>query len=165
MRLPENIRDQLKIPFGTLIQEQETTKENILKHIPRDSFVISVGDATTEKLVGFGIVPSLQIVDAQEKRIKRELPRAGEINTNLSCTNPAGEITDQSIEIIRQGLNSKPPVRIVVNGEEDLLVIPVCIHAPENAIIAYGQPNEGLVIIRLNDKIKKKTKSILDLMY
>ncbi len=165
MRLPENIRDQLKIPFGTLIQEKETTKENILKHIPRDSFVISVGDATTEKLVGFGIVPSLQIVDAQEKRIKRDLPRAGEINTNLSCANPAGEITDQSIKIIKQGLNSKPPVRIVVSGEEDLLVIPVCIYAPENAIIAYGQPNEGLVIIRLNDEIKKKTKSILDSMY
>ncbi len=164
MRLPENLRDQLKIPLGTLIREKEATPENTLKQIPDGSFVISVGDATTDKLLSYGIVPSLQIVDAKEKRMKRGLPETSKIFTNLSCTNPAGEITDQSIEIIKQGLNSKPPVRIVVDGEEGLLVIPVCIYAPENAIIMYGQPDEGLVVIRLNDDIKKKTKSILDSM-
>ncbi|KAG2474761.1 MAG: hypothetical protein NPMRTH4_60008 [Nitrosopumilales archaeon] len=164
MRLPENLRDQLKIPLGTLILEKETTKENILKQIEDDSFLISVGDATTEKLLNYDIIPSMQIVDAQEKRTKRELPKPNEINTNLSCKNPAGEITQQSIDIIKKGLNSKPPVRIVVDGEEDLLVIPVCIHAPENSIIMYGQPNEGLVVIHLNNDIKKKTKSILDSM-
>ena len=151
MRLPENLRDQLKIPLGTLILEKETTKENILKQIEDDSFLISVGDATTEKLLNYDIITSMQIVDAQEKRTKRELTKPNEIK-------------QQSIDIIKKGLNSKPPVRIVVDGEEDLLVIPVCIHAPENTIIMYGQPNEGLVLIRLNNDIKKKTKSILDSM-
>jgi len=164
VRLPENLRDQLKIPLGTLILEKETTKENILKQIQDDSFLISVGDATTEKLLNYDIIPFMQIVDAQEKRTKRELPKLNKINTNLSCKNPAGEITQQSIDIIKKGLNSKPPVQIVVDGEEDLLVIPVCIHALENTIIMYGQPNEGLVVIHLNNDIKKKTKSILDSM-
>jgi len=125
---------------------------------------IAVGDATTEKLQSYGIIPSLQIVDAQEKRIKREPPQANKVSTNLSCQNPAGEITEQSIEIIKQAITSKPPVRIIVDGEEDLLVIPVCIYAPENTIIMYGQPNEGLVVVTVNEEIKKKTKSILDAM-
>ena len=54
----------------------------------------------------------------------------------------AAEITPQSIDIIKQAFTMQPPVRISVNGEEDLLVIPVCVYAPENAIVLYGQPNE-----------------------
>ena len=164
MHLPENLREQLKIPLGELIPDIQTSKENILKYVSENSFLITVGDATTEKMQSYGIVPSLQIVDAHEKREKRELPTAGEISTNLSCKNPAGEITEQSIEIIKQALSSSPPVRIIVDGEEDLLVIPVCIYAPENAIIMYGQPNEGLVVVIVTEEVKKKTKSILDAM-
>jgi len=164
VRLPENLRDQLKIPFGILIPDENITKEIILKQISDDSYIITVGDATTEKMLKLGIVPSLQIIDAQEKRVKREAPEAKENTVNLSCTNPAGEITVQSIDTIKQALNEKPPVRITVNGEEDLLVIPVCIHGPDNAIIMYGQPNEGLIIVRLTEDLRKKTKSILDSM-
>ena len=60
--------------------------------------------------------------------------------------------------------NLIPPVRITVVGEEDLLVIPVCIYAPENAIVMYGQPNEGLVIVKIDDKIRNKTQLLLDSM-
>lgn len=164
MRLPESLREQLKIPLGVLIPDNQTSKENIQKQIPENSFLITIGDATTEKILSYGIIPSLQIVDAQEKRVKREPPKVSNLSTNLSCKNPAGEITEQSIETIKQAFESKPPVRITVEGEEDLLVIPACIFAPENSIIMYGQPNEGLVIVSINDEIKKKTKSILDAM-
>jgi hypothetical protein len=163
VRLPENLREQLKIPLGVLIPNNQTSKKNILKQIS-DSFIITVGDATTEKILSYGITPSLQIIDAKEKRAKRKLPKTNEISTNLSCKNPSGEITEQSIEIIKQAITSKPPVRIIVDGEEDLLVIPVCIFAPDNAVIMYGQPNEGLVVITINEEIKKKTKSILESM-
>lgn len=164
MRLPKNLRNKLKIPLGILIPENQTSKENILKQISLDSFLITVGDATTEKMLNYGIIPSLQIVDAQEKRVKRKPPKSDKIATNISCKNPAGEITEQSMEKIKQAMKSKTPIRILVDGEEDLLVIPACIFAPENAIIMYGQPNEGLVVIQINEEIKKKTKSILDSM-
>ena len=59
---------------------------------------------------------------------------------------------------------SKTPVRITVNGEEDLLVIPVCIYAPENSVVMYGQPNEGLVIVKINPEIRNKTQKLLDSM-
>ena len=125
MKLPENLRDQLKIPLGKLILEAQTKKENILREIPQDSFVITVGDATTEKMINFGIMPSLQIVDGQEKRVTREPPTASKIKTNLTCKNPAAEITTQAIEIIQKAFESPSPVRVLVEGEEDLLVLPV----------------------------------------
>ena len=84
--------------------------------------------------------------------------------TNLSCENPAAEITDQSIEIIKKAFNSPTPVRITVSGEEDLLVIPVCIHAPKNSIVMYGQPNEGLVLVNVTPEIRNKTQKLLDSM-
>ena len=50
MHLPENLRKQLKTPLGKLLPEREAIKENIEKEIPNDSFIITVGDATTEKM-------------------------------------------------------------------------------------------------------------------
>ena len=110
------------------------------------------------------IKPQIQIVDGLEKRNKRTVPIDDTVNTNLSCRNPPGEITDESIQVIQKAFSSEPPVRIIIDGEEDLLVIPVCIHAPENSIVMYGQPNEGLVIVTITPEIRAKVQKILDVM-
>jgi len=162
VHLPENLRDSLKNPLGILVKESDTTKENILKNIPAGSFVITVGDATTEKLIKYGIIPSLQIVDGLEKRSKRELP-SSLVKTTFSCNNPPAQITQKSIDVIKEALQV-PPARITVTGEEDLLVLPVCVFAPENSVVLYGQPNEGLVIIRINSEIRNKAQSIMNSM-
>lgn len=160
MRLPDSLRDELKIPLGVLLKD--TSKDNISKHIPKNSYVITVGDATTEKMLDFGFVPSLQIVDGFEKRGKRIPPSSSA--TKMSCDNPAAQITTQSIDTIKNALAAKPPVQILVNGEEDLLVIPVCIFAPENSVVLYGQPNEGLVIVSITQEIRNKTQNLLNRM-
>jgi uncharacterized protein (UPF0218 family) len=128
VKLPDNLREQLKNPLGLLLLESDANKKNIQKHISENSFIITVGDRTTEKMIGFGLIPSLQIIDGQEKRIKRNIPENFDVSTLLTCDNPAAEITNQSIETIKKAFVSQTPVRITVNGEEDLLVIPVCIH-------------------------------------
>jgi len=152
VHLPDNIRDKLKKPLGVLLKDSDVTRENILKNMPTGSFVISVGDATTEKLIKYGIVPSLQIVDGLEKRVKRDLPSGN------------AEITIESIKTIKKAFQSPKPVRIAVTGEEDLLVLPVVVYAPENSIVLYGQPNEGLVIVSINAEIRNKSQSIMDSM-
>jgi uncharacterized protein (UPF0218 family) len=163
VHLPERLRDQLKQPLGILLPESDTTKENILKKIPKGAFIITVGDATTEKMIRFDFNPSLQIVDSVEKRSKRELPE-GRMETILACKNPAGEITEESISIIRSALNMVPPVRIIVSGEEDLLVLPVVVYAPDNSVILYGQPNEGLVLVYMTEEVRNRARSIMGLM-
>ena len=164
MKLPEKLRKQLKIPLGTLISEKDVNKTNIQKHLKKNSYVITVGDRTTEKMIDFGLIPSLQIIDGQEKRVARKAPKEISVATSLSCKNPAAEITPQSIETIKKSFKSPFPVRITVTGEEDLLVIPVCVFAPENSIVLYGQPNEGLVIVPITTEIRNKTKTLLDSM-
>lgn len=163
MKLPDSLRNEFKIPLGLLLPENQANKENIQKHLSENSYVVTVGDRTTEKMIEFDLVPSLQIVDSQEKRTKREPPKLSNA-TELTVDNPASEITSQSIDLIKQAFTMQPPVRITVNGEEDLLVLPVCIHAPENAVVLYGQPNQGLVIVQITPEIRNKTQTLLDLM-
>lgn len=164
MKLPENLRDKFKAPLGKLIPDSDVTKENILQEISDSSIVITVGDVTSEKIMNFGITPLLQIVDGKTKRGQYQIPRSSQPLIVIECDNPAGKINPKCIEIIQKSLASKSPVQIQVNGEEDLLVIPVCIHAPDNAVVMYGQPNEGLVVVHVDSEIKNKTKTLLDLM-
>ena len=163
MKLPYSLRNQLKIPLGLLLPENQTDKTNIQKYLSKNSYIITVGDRTTKKMIEFGFIPSLQIIDGQEKREKKEPPKLANA-IELTVQNPAAEITSQSIEMIKNALTMQPPVRLFVDGEEDLLVLPVCIHAPENAIVLYGQPNEGLVIVKITPEIRNKVQSLLDLM-
>jgi uncharacterized protein (UPF0218 family) len=114
-------------------------------------------------MIDFNLIPSLQIIDGLEKRQKREFPKLGNAS-ELTIDNPPAEITLQSIEIIKKAFTMNSPVRLTVNGEEDLLVLPVCIHAPENSVVLYGQPNQGLVCVQITTEIRNKAQTLLNLM-
>ena len=68
MKLPNSLRDQLKTPLGILLPIGQDNKENIQKYLLDESYIITVGDRTTEKMIEYGIIPSLQIIDGFEKR-------------------------------------------------------------------------------------------------
>jgi len=164
LQLPNDLRDHLKNPLGNLIRDNDPNKENIIKEISAKSILITVGDRTTENILQLGLKPQIQIIDGLEKRNKRLVPTDVTINTNLSCKNPPGEITEESTQAIQKAFSCKLPVRITVDGEEDLLVLPVCMSAPENSVVMYGQPNEGLVIVHITPEIRAKVQKILDAM-
>ena len=46
----------------------------------------------------------------------------------------------------------------MVKGEEDLAVLPCLLIAPEDAVILYGQPNEGLVFVNVSEGKDKANK-------
>jgi len=164
LQLPDDLRDQLKNPLGNLVSDDNPNKENIIKKISAESVIITVGDRTTENMLLLGLKPQIQIIDGLEKRSECAVPADDTIITKLSCKNPPGEITEESIQVIQKAFSSEPPVRITVDGEEDLLVIPTCIFAPENSVVMYGQPNEGLVIVTITPEIRAKVQKILDVM-
>ncbi len=164
MKLPENLREDLKIPLGDLINDVDVNNKNIQTKINPKSVLITVGDRTTENMLQLGLKPQIQIIDGLEKRNQRIVSTDDVVNTNLSCRNPPGEITKESIQVIQKAFSSEPPVRITVDGEEDLLVLPVCIAAPENSVVMYGQPNEGLVIVHVTPEIRAKVQKILNVM-
>ena len=85
--LPPNLRDELKIPLGKLILNDSSEKESYIQKIYSEKVVITVGDATSELLLGMGLTPLLHIIDGQEKREKRSPPLAESINTELTVKN------------------------------------------------------------------------------
>ena len=48
-----------------------------------------------------------------------------------------------------------------VNGEEDLVVLPLILLTPLNTIIYYGQPSEGLVKVIVSESIKDKAYNLV----
>ena len=164
MLLPENLRNELKTPLGKLIPNSSSEKENYIRSVYSEKVVITVGDATSELLLGMGLIPLLHIIDGQEKRQKRSLPLADSFNTELNVKNNPGEISPESFNLLKTIFEESPPIRLVVDGEEDLLVLPVCLFAPENSVVMYGQPNEGLVIIEITDEIREKVQKIVNQM-
>ena len=172
MRLPEHQRAALKAPLGVLLPDSEVSAAGVMRMIPDGSYVVTVGDRTTERLIGFDIIPSLQITDGLERRRPRPHPdlaggkRGGRqyVATLMRVDNPPAEVTQESIDAIRRAFSAPPPVRIHVNGEEDLLVLPACLHAPEGATVLYGQPGEGLVITAVTQEVRNKSAELLGLM-
>ena len=164
MLLPKNLRNELKIPLGKLIQNNSSEKEDYIRKIYSEKVVITVGDATTELLLQMGLIPLLHIIDGQEKREKRSLPLTDMINTELTVKNNSGEVSTESFNLLKTIFKEKPPIRLLVDGEEDLLVLPICLFAPENSVVMYGQPNEGLVITEITNEVRDKVQKIVNQM-
>ena len=153
--LPESLKDTLRQPFGVLIPDSQVTKEAVSsKLIGRNRIIVSVGDRTTERMKQMHIFSNLEIVDGVEKRQVRDslVSYSGDKERLFSVNNPAGTLTDEALDAVKQSLelitsDPKKPVRIDIEGEEDLLTLPILAFFPEQTIVLYGQPNEGLVIV------------------
>jgi uncharacterized protein (UPF0218 family) len=158
--LKEESRGIFKKPFGKLYPDLCEVDRDFLEN----HFIISIGDATTNNILNADIIPKIGIID---NKIEREISKH-QIEYNaitLKVDNPPGTITDELWETIKKANHlaaaEESNVLIVVNGEEDLAVIPCVLMAPENAVILYGQPGEGLVVVEA-DKIRDMAKKMLD---
>ena len=57
--------------------------------------------------------------------------------------------------------NYSKPQTILVKGEEDLGVLPAILLSPLNTAIFYGQPQKGLVYIKVTETSKQKALKLL----
>lgn len=151
--LTPELREELKKPFGEVLQEPDW-----------DNGFITVGDECTFLAAKAGKEPMLAVYDF---RIKREDVSDEKKDTiekmpgkTLVVDNPAGSITGEAELAIRLGLEAGP-AKVQVNGEEDLLVIPCIMHAPEGAVVYYGQPDVGVVKVVATPEKKEKAKQIM----
>ncbi|HET7643531.1 MAG TPA: GTP-dependent dephospho-CoA kinase family protein [Nitrososphaeraceae archaeon] len=161
----------LKKPFGSLINQKNISKEKIVNLIKETNIIITVGDATTEKIISYGIMPNLGIIDGIERRIKRsERDTNNLMNTFLKknhsynqyrCKNSKGTISREAYLTIRKILLQGQKAIIFIDGEEDLLALPVFALSPVGSLVLYGQPLEGIVIVKINDEIKLKSTNLI----
>jgi uncharacterized protein (UPF0218 family) len=165
MVTPE-VLSELREPFGVLIQgpfAQSMKKLIILLSREEPSLVISVGDTVSRNLATHDVKTHLSITDNRSHRRKVE-PQRFPDKCLVKIKNPQGTITPQAIEALQEALANDKPVHILVEGEEDLLTLIAVRYAPENAWVIYGQPHEGLVVVRVTPEKRAKAEKILKSM-
>lgn len=163
--LPEELRSVLRKPFGRVIR---SVKE--LNSVWEFDRVIVVGDIVTREFNHLGIKPKICVVDfrvARKKMFKslNELGFEGKEEV-LEVRNPSGSLTPELFKAVQKAMqfvNSKQQICLVlkVDGEEDLVVLPILLSAPLGWTVFYGQPQEGVVEVKVTEESKKKAYELV----
>ncbi|HID47620.1 MAG TPA: DUF359 domain-containing protein [Methanothermococcus okinawensis] len=152
--ITEELRKILKKPFG-----------KVYKELPDISGkVVAIGDITTKNLLFKGIIPHLSIFDLKTRRnipvsINHRFRKVFEVR------NPPGCISDQAMEMIKYlSKVEEGNTALKVDGEEDLLALPVIKYFPYGTYVLYGQPDIGVVVLKIDEDLKKKVERIFSMM-
>lgn len=155
-KLSEKIRAKLKKPFGNIISISSL-------RVQRDN-LITVGDITTKNFLEAGITPKLAIFD----NLVARQPFLSNLKPDIILANPPGQISRALILAIERVLTLDLPAGrqdsshlILVNGEEDLAVLPAILLASLGTSVFYGQPQKGAVLVKVTLEIKDKLCRIL----
>lgn len=161
--LPERLRARLARPLGRLYGPSDISGGELARSLASASLVASVGDRVTETIAHMGRVPDVQVVDGRENRKQREPPVVPHAVT-IEVPNPAGAITQEAMAAVKYAFSGKKPCRVLVDGEEDLLALPVVVYAPLGTTVYYGQPGKGIVAVRVDHAAKSRSREVLSEM-
>ena len=109
--------------------------------------VAAVGDYTFARLLEEGIEPVLGVVDCETMREWRGCPRAPPGYRVVRVRNPRGAISWEAWEAVADAFVRGGRVLVIVEGEEDLVAIPVILESPDEMLVAYGVPWAGLNVV------------------
>jgi len=184
--LPDALRGELAQPVGSVLSTDAAQRESFEQ--AKSKTIVAVGDITTTKLLSFGIIPSLSIIDLTVQRQpyqifeKYPFPKNARI---IRLQSGPGYISKDALEAIGDwktdvSAGRTIPYVLVVYGEEDLLALPVISDAPVGAVVYYGQPacagksacagkppktqsKEGMVEVIVTDELKTRVQTMLDM--
>jgi len=154
LKLTEEVREFAKKPFGRVFSDVRDAVEG-------REFLVCVGDIVTITTLRAGFKPKIVVFDGRS--LRREIESIDEIRSlskgyrELTAKNPAGCITEDLFECVYEAVrfaSKGENVRILVEGEEDLAVMPFVTLLPSGSVILYGQPSEGVVRVDVNDERK-----------
>ena len=160
LKLTENLRKELQKPFGELLTSMESLS------MSKNNLVITVGDITTKIFNEKSLGQNLSVVDfkvAREKKFAdiKELGFVGKESV-FNADNPAGFITSGLFKILSEIFKKNIEETVLqINGEEDLVVLPLVLFSPLSTIIYYGQPHKGLVRVVVSEVAKEKAYNLI----
>jgi hypothetical protein len=164
--LTPELRIKLKRPLGTLIRGSFAETIKIFKDMTEKAApaaIISVGDTVSKNLTRNHLFPKLSIVDNRVMR-RNAQPFQLQADKTIHIRNPPGTITEEAIKAIQDAMKCDCSVKIVAEGEEDLLTLIAVLYAPETSFVVYGQPHEGIVVIKVTSEKKTEIAGILKAM-
>jgi uncharacterized protein (UPF0218 family) len=158
VEISQKTREELRKPLGMLYSEVSQMQErDFVKRI------ISVGDICTIKLLKYGITPHLAVFDFKFMRNDLD-PKEKSILTRkyqdpIVYSNPAGSLSDDIIQDAPELLDKGGA--IFIDGEEDLCALAFILSASEDDRVVYGQPDQGIVVVKPDERIKERIRRML----
>jgi uncharacterized protein (UPF0218 family) len=154
--LPEVMRLELKSPLGTLLEGPPSKTITQLKKLLiyyKPPLVAVVGDFTSKNIMKSCLDPDICVVD---NRIMREEVEPMDHGNRVvfNTHNRPGTVNAEAWGILKDAVILKSKVSVIVEGEEDLLVLPLILLAPMGSIIVYGQPHKGMVVVEASEERK-----------
>lgn len=164
--LTPEFREKFKQPFGLLLRGNpvQTMKQlDTIVSREKPPKIIAVGDTVSQNLYEHKINAHLSITDNKSLRKTVETVTF-KCKQVIHVKNPQGTITVEAITALQDALRSDDEVHIIVDGEEDLLTLVAVLYAPEGSVVIYGQPYEGVVIVKVTTEKRAEAKKLLDAM-
>lgn len=138
------------------------TAAQLKKAWRKPSLFVIVGDFVAANLIGAGFEPDIVVVDGKTLRVEVEPVKHG--MSEMRVPNAPATIDKEAWEVLREAVTLKRRVAVVVEGEEDLLVLPLLAEMPLGSVIAYGQPHEGLVVVTVTGEKRDWARDFLTRM-
>ena len=152
--MPEDKRNLFKESLGRDLKESE-----LVKH--KDTKMITVGDVVSLTMRRNGIRPILSVYDGYTERCEMtEFAALVEGEAKEEVVNPAGTITDELDNAVRNAVTTGKTDLIRVEGEEDLALMPCILYAPEGTEIVYGWPGKGMMVVSTDDVTRKRIEEL-----
>ncbi len=125
--------------------------------------IVAIGDQVSKDLTDSSILPNVLIVD--NKIMRKEIPPiSATAEKVVNVNNPPSTITDEAWQVIEKMVQGNLRTKIIVEGEEDLLTLVAILVVPENSLVFYGQPHEGIVAVKATAAMKQKIRSVVEAM-
>jgi len=154
------LKPEFRKPYGELY----TSVEQIRKII-KDKKIISVGDVISSELIKNNIKPDIIIFDERQNRkpvtqdIKNILNKFDA--EEIQVENPKSNITEELWNAIKSSLTKNNRIKIKVDGEEDLAVLPIIVEANESTIVLYGFMGRGFILVQIDKNLKERCQNLL----
>lgn len=153
-RIPEGKKEIFKEIIGYELKDSDLLHYNGKK-------IITVGDMVSLTAREKGIHPLLSIYDGYtERHIITKFASLVKEEKKIVVKNPAGSITSDLDNAIKNSLKTGDTNLIYVEGEEDLAFIPCVLHSPNDVEVVYGCPGKGMIIVSADLVTKKKVEKL-----
>lgn len=156
--LTNDLRKELKKPVGKVILGKE-------KEV-HERFIEILKTKTYKKLITVGDITS-KLFDADIKIFDGRILRNIYVDTpepTITAENPPAAIDKDIWGVLEKALKSDRREKIHINGEEDLLVLPLLILSEPDTMIVYGLPRRGICYVVPDEKTKSFADMILKKM-
>jgi hypothetical protein len=155
----------MKTPIGELVigsTDECTHSLAAVLESEEPSRVILVGDTVSRHAIEFGIRPQVIIIDNKEKR-GPAAQFAHDKQFVLQTKNAAGSIELDAWKKVEEAVG-RGNCAVIVDGEEDLLTLVAILVAPPGSLVVYGQPDHGIVLVRITSEKKREIEKIIEQM-